>query len=404
LPADEEIMRIRDLKTFVVGNPPPSFGGRYFIFVKLTTNDGISGIGEIYCDTFGPDVIAAMVADVFARHVEGMDPFAIEALWRRVYGTGYSMRPDISLVSVLSGIEIALWDIKGKALGKPLHALLGGKVHDKLRSYTYIYPKIEDGESESIYWDPERSARRAAEYVAAGFTAVKFDPAAPYSVFDPRQPSLESLDLCAKFCRLMREAVGSRADLLFGTHGQFTPAGAIRLAKRLEPYDPLWFEEPVPPEKPEEMALVARGTSIPIATGERLTTKYEFARVLECRAASILQMALGRVGGIMEAKKIAAMAEAYYAQIAPHLYCGPVEGAANIHFSASLPNFLILESIQTWGGFHAELLKTPIRWEDGYVIPPDEPGLGIELDEAVAESHPYTGTRLHLEMTNTPIP
>jgi galactonate dehydratase len=397
-------MQIRELRTFVVGNPPPSFGGRYFIFVKLTTNDGISGIGEIYCDTFGPDVIAAMVADVFARHVEGMDPFAIEALWRRVYGTGYSMRPDISLVSVLSGIEIALWDIKGKALGKPLHALLGGKVHDRLRSYTYIYPKIEDGESESIYWDPERSARRAAEYVAAGFTAVKFDPAAPYSVFDPRQPSLESLDLCAKFCRLMREAVGSRADLLFGTHGQFTPSGAIRLAKRLEPYDPLWFEEPVPPEKPEEMALVARGTSIPIATGERLTTKYEFARVLECRAASILQMALGRVGGIMEAKKIAAMAEAYYAQIAPHLYCGPVEGAANIHFSASLPNFLILESIQTWGGFHAELLKTPIRWEDGYVIPPDEPGLGIELDEAVAESHPYTGTRLHLEMTNTPIP
>ncbi|MET0481335.1 MAG: mandelate racemase/muconate lactonizing enzyme family protein [Aestuariivirgaceae bacterium] len=397
-------MQIRDLKTFVVGNPPPSFGGRYFIFVKLTTNDGISGIGEVYCDTFGPQVITAMVADVFARHVEGMDPFRIEDLWRRVYGTGYTMRPDVSLMSVLSAIEIALWDINGKALGKPLHALLGGKVHERLRSYTYIYPKIEEGESESIYWDPERSANRAAEYVGMGFTAVKFDPAAPYSVFDPRQPSLESLDLCAKFCRMMREAVGSRADLLFGTHGQFTPAGAIRLAKRLEPYDPLWFEEPVPPEKPEEMALVARGTSIPIATGERLTTKYEFARVLECRAAAILQMALGRVGGIMEAKKIAAMAEARYAQIAPHLYCGPVEGAANIHFSASLPNFLILESIQTWGGFHAALLKTPIRWEEGYVIPPDEPGLGIELDEEVAERHPYGGSKLHLEMTGTPIP
>ncbi len=397
-------MQIQELKTFVVGNPPPSFGGRYFIFVKLTTNDGISGIGEVYCDTFGPQVITAMVADVFARHVEGMDPFRLEDLWRRVYGTGYTLRPDVSLMSVLSAIEIALWDIKGKALGKPLHALLGGKVHERLRSYTYIYPKIEEGESESIYWDPERSANRAAEYVAAGFTAVKFDPAAPYSVFDPRQPSLEALELCAKFCRLMREAVGSRADLLFGTHGQFTPAGAIRLAKRLEPYDPLWFEEPVPPEKPEEMALVARGTSIPIATGERLTTKYEFVRVLECRAAAILQMALGRVGGIMEAKKIAAMAEAHYAQIAPHLYCGPVEGAANIHFSASLPNFLILESIQTWGGFHAELLKTPIRWEEGYVIPPDEPGLGIELNEEVAERHPYSGSKLHLEMTSTPIP
>ena len=125
---------------------------------------------------------------------------------------------------------------------------------------------------------------------------------------------------------------------------------------------------------PEEMALVARATSIPIATGERLTTKYEFARVLECRAASILQMALGRVGGILEAKKIAGMAEAHYAQIAPHLYCGPVEGAANIQLAACIPNFLILESIETWGGFHAEILKKPIRWEEGYVIPPTRAG------------------------------
>ena len=140
-------------------------------------------------------------------------------------------------------------------------------------------------------------------------------------------------------------------------------------------------QEPTPPEKPEDMALVARGTSIPVATGERLTTKYEFARVLECRAAAILQMALGRVGGIWEAKKIAGMAETYYAQIAPHLYAGPVEGTANIHFAASLPNFLILESIEEWGGFHADLLKKPILWQDGYVIPPTEPGLGIELDE-----------------------
>jgi 2-dehydro-3-deoxyphosphogalactonate aldolase len=138
-----------------------------------------------------------------------------------------------------------------------------------------------------------------------------------------------------------------------------------------------------------------------VATGERLTTKYEFSRVLECRAASILQMALGRVGGIMEAKKIAAMAEAHYAQIAPHLYAGPVEGAANVHFAASLPNFLILESIEQWGGFHSQILKKPMRWEEGYVIPPTEPGLGIELNEEVAEAHPYTGDKLHLEMTNT---
>jgi 2-dehydro-3-deoxyphosphogalactonate aldolase len=396
-------VKIKDLKVFIVGNPPPGFGGRYFIFVKLTTDDNVSGIGEVYCDTFGPKAMTAMIEDVFARHVEGMDPFHIEALWRKVYGTGYTLRPDASLMGVLSGIEIALWDIKGKATGKPVYELLGGRVHESLRSYTYIYPDTAKGQDSSIYWNAEASAERAAHYVKQGFTAVKFDPAAPYSVFDPRQPSLESLELCGKFCRLIREAVGSKADLLFGTHGQFTASGAIRLAKRLEPYEPLWFEEPTPPEMPEEMAKVARATSIPVATGERLVTKYEFARVLETGAASILQMALGRVGGIMEAKKIAAMAETHYAQIAPHLYAGPVEGAANIHFAASLPNFLILESIETWSGFHAKLLKKPIRWEAGRVLLPTEPGLGIELDEAVALAHPYTGSQVHLEMTERPI-
>jgi galactonate dehydratase len=396
-------MRITGLEIFVVGNPPPGWGGRYFIFVKLTTSDGITGLGEVYCATFGPKAMTAMIEDVFARYVEGIDPFHLEALWRRVYGSGYTLRPDVSLMGVLSGIEIALWDIKGKAVGKPVYELLGGQVHEKLRAYTYIYPDEAKGQGAEIFWDAEKSAERAADYVKQGFTGIKFDPAAPYSVFDPRQPSLESIALCVKFCKLIREAVGTKADLLFGTHGQFTTSGAIRLARHIEPYDPLWFEEPVPPEKPEEMALVARQTTIPIATGERLTTKYEFARVLECRAASILQMALGRVGGLMEAKKIAAMAETTYAQVAPHLYAGPVEGAANIHFAASLPNFLILESIETWSGFHARILKKPIRWEAGYVIPPSEPGLGIELDEEVARAHPYTGDRLHLEMTNDPV-
>ena len=395
-------MKIKDLKTFIVGNPPPGFGGRYFLFVKLITDNGIEGLGEIYCDNFGPKVVMQMAEDVFARYVQGTDPFHIESLWRKVYSSGYSQRPDISLVSVLSGIEIALWDILGKAVGKPVYELLGGQVHERLRSYTYIYP--EGNEDESIYHNAELSAKRAAEYVKKGFTALKFDPVTPYTAFDPRQPSLEALDRAEKFCRLLREAVGSKADLLFGTHGQFTVSGAIRLAKRIEPYDPLWFEEPTPPEMPEEMALVARGTSIPVATGERLCTKYEFSRVLEHRAASILQMALGRVGGIWEAKKIAAMAEAHYVQIAPHLYCGPVEAAANIQFAASLPNFLILESIQTFGGFHAKILSKGIKWEEGYVIPSKEPGLGIELDEAVALAHPYEGDRLHLEMTNHPVP
>ncbi len=394
-------MKIADVKTFVVGNPPPHFGGRYFVFLKLVTDNGIEGVGEVYAATFGPHVVARMIEDVCARHVIGSDPFRIERLWRNVYGSGYTLRPDVSLMGVLSGIEMACWDIVGKALDKPVHALLGGKVRERLRSYTYIYPG--EGEDEGIYHDADLSAQRAAEYVAQGFTAVKFDPAGAYSAFDPRQPDLESLELSARFVKRLREAVGSKADLLFGTHGQFTASGAIRLAKRLEPYDPLWFEEPCPPEMPEEMARVARATSIPIATGERLTTKYEFARVLETGAASILQMAIGRVGGILEAKKIAAMGEAHYAQVAPHLYCGPIEGAANIQLAACIPNFLILESIQTWGGFHAEILKKPVRWEEGYVIPSDEPGLGVELDEEVAFALSYDGERLHLEMAREPI-
>jgi 2-dehydro-3-deoxyphosphogalactonate aldolase len=151
------------------------------------------------------------------------------------------------------------------------------------------------------------------------------------------------------------------------------------------------------------MAQVARGTSIPIATGERLTTKYEFAQVLRHEAASILQFALGRVGGILEAKKIAGMAEAFQAQIAPHLYCGPIEGAANIQIAACSPNFLILESIQQWGGFHSQILKQPVQWEAGFVIPPNAPGLGVELDEEVAAAHPYMGEGLHLEMGDRPI-
>jgi 2-dehydro-3-deoxyphosphogalactonate aldolase len=396
-------MKIVDAKTYVVGNPPPHYGGRYFIFLKLTTDGGVTGFGEVYAATFGPDTVARMIEDVCARHVLGADPFKIETLWRKVYGSGYTLRPDLSLVAVLSGIEMACWDIVGKELGKPVYELLGGRVHETLRSYTYLYPETDDPADTRVYDDPDTAAEQAAKYLAQGFTAVKFDPAGPYSVFDPRQPSLEDLARSEAFVRKLREAVGTEADLLFGTHGQFTPAGAIRMARRIEPYDPLWFEEPVPPESPEQMAKVARATSIPIATGERLTTKYEFARVLETGAAAILQMALGRVGGLLEAKKIAGMAEAHYAQIAPHLYCGPIEGAANIQISACSPNFLILESIQTWGGFHAEILKQPIEWQDGHVIPPSEPGLGVELDEDVAAAHPYEGEALHLEMRDRPL-
>ena len=394
-------MRIAELRTYVVGNPPPGFGGRYFVFLQLVTDDGIVGVGEVYAATFHPTVVERMVHDVFERTVVGMDPFRIETMWRRTYASGYTARPDVSLVGVLSGIEIACWDIVGKAVGKPVYELLGGRVHERLRSYTYLY--TEAGDATDVYLDPALAAERAAAYADRGFTALKFDPAGAYSAFDPRQPDLEALDRSEAYVSAIREAVGSRCDLLFGTHGQFTAPGAIRLARRLERFDPLWFEEPVPPDMPEEMAAVARSTSIPIATGERLTTKHEFARVLATGAARILQPNLGRVGGILEGKKIAALAEAHYAQIAPHLYCGPVVGAANIQLAACSANFLVLEGILDWGGFHAEILRRPIAWEDGYVIPPTEPGLGVELDEDVAAAHPYEGRELHLTPADEPL-
>ncbi|MFT5578387.1 MAG: galactonate dehydratase, partial [Paraglaciecola psychrophila] len=311
-------MKIRDFKTFVVGNPPPQFGGRYWIFIKLVTDCGIVGYGEVYNATFGPHTTAAMIEDVCERHVVGHDPFKSENLFRKVYASGFNLRPDVSLMGVLSGIEMACWDIVGKALDQPVYNLLGGQVNEKLRSYTYIYPQPDD--TSDVYRDPDLAASHAAELVEQGFTAVKFDPAGRYSAFDPRQPSLEAIERSVQFCKKIREAVGTKADLLFGTHGQFSPAGAIRLAKQLEPYDPLWFEEPCPPDNAKAMAQVSEHTSIPVATGERLTTKYEFLTVLENRSASILQMALGRVGGILEGKKIAAMAEAFHTQIAPHLY------------------------------------------------------------------------------------
>jgi galactonate dehydratase len=350
---------------------------------------------------FHPDLVAKLLADVFGRYMEGRDPHDIEALSRQVYGSGFTQHPDLTMMGVFSALEMACWDIIGKAAGQPVYRLLGGQVHERLRSYTYIYPRADQGSE--IYHDPALSAERAHDYLRQGFTALKFDPVGPYSAFDGRQLSLEALDRSEQFVRVLREAVGSRADLLFGTHGQMTAAGAIRLARRLERYDPLWFEEPVPPDSPEEMARVARATTIPIATGERLATKYDFARLLRAGSAAIWQMNLGRVGGLLEAKKIAGMAETQHVQIAPHLYCGPVVGAANIQLATCSPNFLILESIERGQGFHSDILKKPIRWQDGYVIPPADAGLGVELNEAFALRHPYQGNRLHLEMDGRPV-
>ena len=392
-------MRLQDLDVIVTSPPPPGWGGRYWIFVKVTTDTGITGWGEVYASTVGPKAMEAVIRDVFERHMAGENPENIELMFRRVYSSGFTQRPDPTVIGAFSGLEIACWDILGKDRDRPVWALIGGKMNERVRAYTYLYPL--PGMKAAEFWvSPAMSAEAAAAAVSRGYTAVKFDPAGPYTIRGGHMPAMSDITRSVAFCKAIREAVGDRADLLFGTHGQFTTAGAIRIGQALEPYSPLWYEEPVPPDDLHSMATVARSVRIPVAAGERLTTKAEFGAVLRAGAAEILQPALGRAGGIWEMKKIAAMAEVHNAQMAPHLYAGPIEWAANIQLAVSIPNLLMAETIET--PFHDRIIKGGIRVEEGYARAPEAPGLGIEVDEAFLRAHPFNGEGLHLQMQEAP--
>ena len=400
-------MKVQEIKTYVTV-PPTGIGGAFWVIVKITTDNGIEGIGECYGIPVSGDIAAKMVEDTFERFIAGEDPHNVETMFRRVYSAGFTQRPDVSMMGVFSGIEIAVWDILGKAHGVPVYQLLGGRFHDKLRTYTYLYPLDVDENgmplpgTGDVYHDGDAAAEAALRYLEMGFTAVKQDPAGPYSFQGGRELSLHELSRSEYSVKRIREAVGDRADILFGTHGQCTTSSAVRLAKRIEKYDPLWFEEPTPPDQLSTLRRVVESTSIPISTGERLTTRLEFHEALKAGVA-ILQPDIGRSGGIWETKKVATLAELYNAQVAPHIYCGPIAHAAATHLGFSLPNFLILETIQT--EFHDAILHKPLTWDRGYMLPPTEPGLGIELNEAVVEAHPYTtGGRLHLEMCQVVLP
>jgi galactonate dehydratase len=392
-------MKLQDLEVIVTAPPAPGWGGRYWILVKVTTDTGIVGWGECYASSIGPVAMKVVIEDVFARHMQGENPENIEMMFRRVYSSGFTQRPDLTVMGAFSGLEIACWDILGKDRDRPVYALLGGVMNARVRAYTYLYP-LPKHDLAAFWTSPQMAAESAAACVERGFTAVKFDPAGPYTARGGHMPAMSDISQSVSFCAAIREAVGDKADLLFGTHGQFTTAGAIRLGQALEPYSPLWFEEPIPPDNMAEMAKVAGALRIPIATGERLTTKAEFATVLRSGAATILQPALGRAGGIWEMKKVAAMAEVYNAQLAPHLYAGPIEWAANIHLGVSIPNLLMAETIET--PFHDQLIKGSIRVEDGFISAPTAPGLGIDVDEDMARAYPYTGDGLHLEMQEAP--
>ena len=394
-------MRLEGLEIFVIGTPPPGWGGRYWIIVRLTTECGIVGYGEVYAAAVGQQAMQAVIRDVFTRHCLGENPENIEMMFRRAYSSGFTQRPDPTVMGAFSGLEIACWDILGKARDRPVWALLGGMMNPRLRAYTYLYP-LPHHEKAAFWTSPDMQAESALAAVEQGFTAIKLDPAGPYTLRGGHQPGMRDIDLCDRMLGAVRAAIGTRADILMGTHGQFTPAGAIRLGAALERHQTLWFEEPVPPDDIPGMAEVARAVRIPVATGERLCTRAEFGAVLRAGAASILQPALGRAGGIWEVRKIAALAECFGAQLAPHLYAGPVEWAANIHLAASIPNLLMIECIGTGGEFHLPLIGHTLRVEDGFVTPPEAPGLGIRFDETLARAHPFSGNALHLEMQETP--
>lgn len=391
-------MQLADLDIIVTAPPAPGWGGRYWILVKLQTKCGIIGWGECYASTIGPEAMTAVIRDVFERHMLGQSPEDIELMFRRAYSSGFTQRPDPTVMGAFSGLEIACWDILGKARDRPVWALLGGRMTPEVRLYTYLYP-LPQHDIGTFWNDPDMAAEAALACVDQGYTAVKFDPAGPYTIRGGHQPAMRDINRSVQFCKRLREAVGDRADLLFGTHGQFIPSGAIRLGQAIAPYQPLWFEEPIPPDDPSALAEVANAVPIPIATGERLTTKHEFTAALRA-GARILQPALGRVGGLWEGKKVSVIAESFSAEIAPHLYAGPIEWAANLHLATSTPNLLMCETIDT--PFHRALINNGISASHGYAQLGEAPGLGIEVNEDLARAHPYDGRALHLQMQEAP--
>ena len=381
-------MKVTGVNTTVVEAEKPVgeekyVGGRYFLFIELLTDEGITGIGErIAGSAFSgrlEDLKSQvnLVKELVGQIVLGEDPLNTELIWDKMYGTWHDLRhPSLYATPVISAIDMALWDIKGKVANLPIYQLLGGQYHKKLRAYAYM-PDIDFDKH------PEKAGEVALQLLEEGNTACKLDPFMPLHPI--RDIPLWKIEHAAKIFQSIRDAVGNRLEIAIGTHGQMPTYSAIRVAHYLEPYHPFWFEEPIMPENISEMARIAAHTNIPIATGERLVTKYEFSEVLEKQAAQILQLDVGQCGGITEAKKIAGMAEAHYAMIAPHMYCGPVVFAAAIQLDVSSPNFLIQEA--NMGPLHKKIFKEPLVFENGYITPPSGPGLGVEFDQEVLKAH-----------------
>jgi galactonate dehydratase len=370
-------MKITGLKTFFV---KPRW-----LFLKVQTDEGIAGWGEPIVEGWAQTVAAAVRE--MGRYLVGQDPRRIEHHWQVIYRGGF-YRGGPVLTSALSGIEQALWDIKGKWLGVSVHEMLGGAVRERVRVYSHLYPRSADLRAE-LGLEPGKYVdlldlpapawgRCARDATDCGFTAIKAGPLGPAETLEGPDYIQQAVDRV----EAMRDAVGDAVDIALDFHGRVGPALARRLIEALEPYRPLFIEEPCLPENVDAMAEVARSTNVPIATGERLFTRWGFREVLEKRAAAVLQPDLSHAGGIAEVRKIAAMAESYYAAIAPHCPLGPISLAAGLQVDACTPNFLCQEQVNLGQGY----LKEPFVAEEGYIAVPQGPGLGIEVDEeALAE-------------------
>ena len=391
-------MKLVKATAFAIRTPPPNFGGYYWYFVKLETDSGHVGWGEtaVLFSMYGMERgFEKLIEGTFNRYLVGQDPMNRDMLNKLMYAGLSSQHTDYFIAGIISAFDVAMWDICGKFFQVPVCDLLGGRYRTKIRTYTYLYEIDAGGDlaTSAANWsnNPKRVGEIAAQMVDQGFTGVKLDPlhyALPGTQpIGPWEIRMEEYDRAERTIEAIRAAVGNRADILIGTHGQITPSVSRRLAKRLEKFDPLWLEEPCPPENFEEMGRIAASTSIPIATGERLAYVHDFQKLFAAGACHYAQPDLGSCGGVTAAKQIAALAEAHYVLMAPHVWGGPVITAAAMQIDASIPNFLIQESIYKSGGFFSEIVKEPFRWENGDLILEERPGIGIELDEAKLEKY-----------------
>jgi galactonate dehydratase len=375
-------MKVSAVKTYLV-QPP---GAKAACFVKVETDEGLYGWGEAYTVTAQERALAQLCDDLGA-YLIGRDPLHIRHFTHAMYRDVAIKRGGLDFYSALSGLEIALWDIAGKHFGTPVYNLLGGPCRGRIRVYGHLV-----GSADGLT-GPEGLARKAQNTLkhAAGYTAVKFDPfPGPWQTWVERDVERAAIENVAA----VREAVGPETDILIEVHRRLAPRHAIHVGKAIERYDPFWFEEPTPSENLDATAEVRQKIDVPVVVGEALYTKHMFREAFDKRAADIVNPDICNVGGLLEMREIASIAEAYAVAVAPHGNNSTTVGlAASLQVAACIPNFLIMEHFAGWDRYAAELATTPLVAKDGYLELPTASGIGIDLDEAALAKYPYTGPR-----------